>query len=594
MFEQLHLDSVSKIGEMVKKPFRYRKIAKELIESHPDLTSVKVRVIGGYTTDQMTGWLRTFGVGLGINLDIYDSPWGAGYALAPSIDFSTEDSAVILCLNCSVDLKAKNQAGSIGDIESEFLVNWQNLCSSAQNSGKKILGTYFEDETFCHPSINDIKTSKHMISTLNYQLGELSREYSCLQVISLRSLSAAADLSPDSTWRDWFAHGQYFSSELSLVIGHRCANFIAGFLGKAKKVLILDLDDTLWAGVIGDDGISGIGIGDESYESRIHIELQSYAQGLATRGVMLALASKNELQIAKSAFAHPGMILKWGDFAFKEIHWGPKSESVRKIASALNVGLDSVVFLDDNPAERDEVRSALPMVMVPDIDDAPLDFLKFLHLADPFIIDSNLTLEDIDRNHSFAASENRERLLKTSSGHEDFLKTLKTKVNLFRAKLTNIERVAQLTNKTNQFNFTTLRLNAGDIGLKIESKNDLVIATRIEDRFSVYGITSVVYIKLFDEVAVIENWIMSCRVFSKTAEYAIMETLIEYLKSLGICSIKACYIPTRKNAVIAELLPKLGFLEGCVNSNNPSELYFELDLTQSEKIQHVCEVVNEL
>ena len=128
MFEQLHLDSVSKIGEMVKKPFRYRKIAKELIESHPDLISVKVRVIGGYTTDQMTGWLRTFGVGLGINLDIYDSPWGAGYALAPSIDFSTEDSAVILCLNCSVDLKAKNQAGSIGDIASEFLVSIYSKC----------------------------------------------------------------------------------------------------------------------------------------------------------------------------------------------------------------------------------------------------------------------------------------------------------------------------------------------------------------------------------------------------------------------------------------------------------------------------------
>jgi len=594
MFEQLHLDSTFKIGEMVKRPIRYRKIANKLIESHPDLSPIKVRVIGGYTADQMASWLRIFGVGLGINLEVYESPWGAGYSLAPSIDFSTEDATVILCLNCSVDLKVKNETGFIDDIENEVIVNWRNLCSSAQSSGRKILGTYFEDEAFCHPSMNDSKTSKHIVYSLNYQLGELSREYSCLHLISLRSLAAAADLSPDSSWRDWYAHGQYYSRELSLVLGHRCANLIAGFLGKAKKVLVLDLDDTLWAGVIGDDGVSGIGIGDESYEGRIHLELQNYAKGLVARGVMLALASKNELQIAKAAFAHLNMILKWSDFTCKEVNWGPKSESIRKIASALNVGLDSIVFLDDNPVERSEVRSALPTVMVPEIDDAPLDFLKFLHLADPFVIDSNLTLEDVDRHRSFTTSENRERLLKSSGGHENFLKALKKKVNLFRPSLANIDRISQLTNKTNQFNFTTVRLDAGDIGLKIESGDDLVIASRIEDRFGVYGITSVLYIKLADGVAVIENWIMSCRVFSKTAEYAIMDALIKYLKALGMHSVEACYIPTKKNAVISELLPKFGFLEVGVNAKNSSGLHFELDLTQSKKIQHFCEVVNEL
>jgi FkbH-like protein len=593
MFEQLQLDSVAKIAEMVKRPFRYRKISNQLI-THHNFTSVKVRLIGGYTSDQLTDWLKIFATGLGINLEVDTSPWGPAYALAPSIDFSTDDSAVILCLNCAPDLYSKNEVRSIDVVVSEAGANWRKLCSSAQESGKKIIGTYFEDEMFRYPGVNKTKTSKHAISELNYTLGELSREFTCLHLVSITSLASVADLNSGISWRDWYGFGQCFNRELSLVLGHRCANLIAGFSGKGKKVLVLDLDNTLWAGVIGDDGINGIGLGDESYEARIHIELQRYAKGLMSRGVILAIASKNELQIAESAFSHPNMVLDWNDFICKEINWGRKSESIRKLALILNVGLDSIVFLDDNPVERDEVRSTLPMVMVPEIEDAPLDFLRFLHLTDPFIIDNNLTGEDVDRNLSFAAGEQRKKISESSGSHEEFLKALQTKVILFRPSPAHIERIVQLTNKTNQFNFTTLRLDTAQISAKIESGNHLVVAARIEDRFGVYGITSLVYIKILDDVAEIENWIMSCRVFSKSAEYAIMESLIEYLRLCGIGYIKANYIPTAKNMVISQLLPKLGFLEAVHEINNDSGSHFELDMTQPEKIQHFCEVINEL
>jgi len=233
-------------------------------------------------------------------------------------------------------------------------------------------------------------------------------------------------------------------------------------------------------------------------------------------------------------------------------------------------------------------------VMVPEIDDAPLDFLMFLHLNDPFVIDNNLTGEDIDRNSSFVASEKRKKISESSGSHQQFLKALQTKVTLFKASASHIERIVQLTNKTNQFNFTTARLDNGQVAAKIDSNDHLVIAVRIEDRFGVYGITSLVYIKIFDHVAEIENWIMSCRVFSKSAEYAIMESVIEYLGTYGVSHINASYMPTTKNMVVADLLPKLGFLETGSKSNGASGLHYVFEMPQSKKIQHYCEVINEL
>ena len=596
MFGELELDSISNIQEMLQRPFKYKKIARKLESEHPDLPTATVRVIGGYTSNQLMDWLSVFSTGLGVKVELEPSPWGAAYALAPNVNFEVDNTSILLCLNSAVDLKTDYPNVNNADLVSEIISSWRHLFALAKQYERKIICTYFEDTGLRIPGIKEQESSSFIISQLNSELVKLSQEFSCLHLISIRSIESAAGIHSADCWRNWYAFGQCISSEQALILAHRCANLISGFLGKSKKVLVLDLDNTLWGGVIGDDGVDGIGLGDESYEGRIHLELQRYVRGLRARGVALAIASKNEPEIAKSAFSHPEMLLNWGDFSCAEVNWGAKSQSIRNIASKLNVGLDSIVFLDDNPSERDEVKSALPFVMVPNIEDSPIDFLKFLQVVDPFNIGCQLTDEDLYRNRSYIENDQRQQALNVSSSPEDYLKSLKTKVTLFKPNLSEIERVTQLTNKTNQFNFTTIRVNSSEVRDRIGKKGELILAAKIQDRFGSYGITSVIFIKIQDDVAIIENWIMSCRVFGKTAEHAIMKMVLDHLRSRGVKIVRAAYTPTPKNKVIEKLLPELGFVfseNGEDSANKETDFKYKIDLSEDIIIKHFCEATNE-
>ena len=592
--ETLELDSVSKIDEFLGKPMKYRKIANRLLETRSDLINTKVKLLGGYTSDVTLDWLFRFSAGFGMKLDIEKSPWGPAYALSASMNHANEDASVLLCLNHAFDLQLAAESVTSSAVIDEVVTAWSSLVECASQSSKQVIATYYEDDSFLRPGLISGKVSSHDIYRINYELSELAIRYPCLNLVSMKSLTAILGHDNNDNWRDWYAFGQPISNEASLLLGHHCANLIANTMGKSKKVLVLDLDNTLWSGIIGDDGVEGIEVGGETYDSRIHMEFQLYAKGLLARGVMLAIASKNEEVIAKSAFAHPGMILQWTDFSCIEINWDRKSESLKRIASKLNVGLDSLVFLDDNPAEREEVKGALPMVLVPDVKNPPIDFLKFLHLRDPFGIEMKLTSEDKLRSASFAAEQIRTEFQDSSSNYEEFLAGLKTRLVMYRVNDRHVDRYCQLTNKTNQFNLTTLRLERDEVMERLNDDGYLLIAANVRDKFGDYGMTSLMSLKLIDDVAIIENWVMSCRIFGKTVEHAFMSSVLPLLSKNGINILKGVYIPTKKNKVIMDLLPNLGFSETDGFSSNDSKKFFEIDLNQAVNTHHYCEVLNEL
>lgn len=594
MFEDLQLNLKYTVEEMVSKPIRFKKIAKNILnDPSKKLIDIKVKVLGGYTNETFINWLEVFLVGFKVKTTFSPRIWGAAYTLLPSFNFNDEDSSAIVCLNCSVDFNFNHCENENNRIAKDIIEVWSSFIEDAQLANKKIIATYYEDDLITIPIKDRDTSSNYLIYIINNHLAQLAKKYPCLHLVSTHSLTALENFKVSSGWRDWFAYGQYFSPELSLVLAHYCANLINAFLGGAKKVLVVDFDNTLWGGVIGDDGVDGIKLGDESYEGRIHHKLQSYIKGLQARGIMIAAASKNEQNIARQAFKNPNMILKWDDFTCREIHWGAKSQSIKNIAKKLNIGLDSIVFLDDNPVERAEVKKALPMVLVPDIDDAPLDFIKFLHLRDPFVITTSLTIEDKQRNREFSAEEDRRDAKSRSSSYQDFLISLNTCVTVFSPNKSHLERIVQLTNKTNQFNLTTTRITTEEAERKMSDVNNIVIAASIQDKFGNYGLTSLMYISILGKEALIDNWVMSCRVFSKMAEHAIINEVIKILQDKKISVLKSSYKATEKNAVVADLFPSLGFKN--INSESKdSNTNYELNIENEIVIEHYCEVKNEL
>lgn len=329
---------------------------------------------------------------------------------------------------------------------------------------------------------------------------------------------------------------------------------------RAKKVLVLDLDNTLWGGVIGDDGVDGIKLGADSPSGEAFAAWQAYVKALGERGIILAVCSKNDPAIAETGFAHPDAALKRADFAAFECSWGDKANGLRRIAASLNVGLDSFVFCDDNPAECDLVRQELPEVTVICMGADPASFIDLFDAGHWFDADG-YTQEDLGRSAAYAAraAALADRDQATDLG--GYLAGLGMTATIGRPAEADIARVAQLELKTNQFNTTTSRYSEAQIRGFLDREDAVVLAFRLSDRFGDHGLTSTLIAVREGDALRIASWLMSCRVFSRTAEAFIMRELQEIAASMGVRRMIADYRPTAKNAVVADLYPRLGFAE---------------------------------
>jgi FkbH-like protein len=366
----------------------------------------------------------------------------------------------------------------------------------------------------------------------------------------------------------WFDNGSWLHGKLeiapeaAILYGEMVSRIVAAQRGLSKRCLVFDLDNTLWGGVIGDDGLEGIILGEGSAAGEGHMALQRYAKQLKERGVILAVCSKNSPAIAEAAFRdHPEMLLRMPDISAFVANWNDKAENLKAIATQLNIGLDSLVFVDDNPVERARIRQSLPMVAVPEL---PKDIAHYVpYLAEAGYFEAvAFTSEDRLRTEQYGANAEREALFELSGNLDDFLRSLQMSVVFGKFTAAELVRVTQLFNKTNQFNTTTKRYSAEEVASFAATEKTMTLQFRLLDKFGDNGIVSAMILRpdpKQPEVFEIDNWVMSCRVFGRQLEFEAMNIAVEQARRRGGRALRAHYIPTTKNGVISELYPSLGF-----------------------------------
>lgn len=414
-----------------------------------------------------------------------------------------------------------------------------------------------------------------MAETLNRRIAEWADEGRII-LVDIARLATAVGL---QTWHDprhWHASKLTFSPRLIPIYSDVVVRTIAAVLGKSKRCLVLDLDHTLWGGVIGDDGLEGITLGQGSPVGEAYSAIQTMALELRSRGVILAVCSKNEEDVARLPFRkHPEMLLREDHIAIFQANWTDKAANLEAIASALNIGVDALVLLDDNPAERLQVRAALPLVGTPELPDDPALYPRALAAAGYFEAVS-FSEEDRRRAEYYQANSQRAQAFSSSGDLGDYLASLDMVCSIGRVDPISRSRVAQLINKSNQYNLTTRRYSEAEVESTEKDPARHAIQIRLVDRFGDNGIISVIIAHKAKDVWTIDTWLMSCRVLGRRVPEAALAHLAAAAASEGAKRLVGRYIPSPRNRMVEDHYRLLGFAPVDTTSDGPSE--WRLDL----------------
>ena len=367
--------------------------------------------------------------------------------------------------------------------------------------------------------------------------------------------------------RAWFESKQPYSAEMVVQVAREFAHIIASLKRPAKKVLVLDLDNTLWGGVIGDDGIEGIEIGTTSPRGEAFRHFQKHILSLSRRGILLAVCSKNDHDKAIEPFEkHPEMVLRMEHIVNFKANWEPKSENIRQIAAELNLGLDSLVFADDNPAEIEIVRQFVPEVTGLCLGEDPSTFARTLQDSRLFEV-SSLTREDLDRVSLYKQDSERQQLLGQSTDMESYLTSLDMVAHVSKFTAVDVPRITQLINKSNQFNLTTVRRTESEVLGIMRSAEHEAFTMRLTDRFGDHGLILVVIGKVQGADFTIDTWLMSCRVLKRGVEQETMNEILRLARRRGCRRVVGVYVPSKKNGMVSDLYPSLGFARSEADPN---------------------------
>jgi len=418
-------------------------------------------------------------------------------------------------------------------------------------------------------------TYRHIIGCYNDRLiSDLKNSSDIL--FDLAGLAEAVGTSNYYDPLHWNLYKLPFNQNIVPIFSEFLCRIIAAVKGNFRKCLVLDLDNTLWGGVIGDDGIEGIELGQGNAIGEAFLNIQKMALRLYDRGIILSVASKNEEKNARLPFQnHPEMILKEEHISIFQANWSDKAGNIRKIAETLNISLQSIVFLDDNPVERAFVRQVLPMVGVPELPDDPSYYPMTLHAAGYFESVS-FSDEDRERGHFYKLNAEREKACESFENYDTYLVSLEMTMSVKYFDLIGKKRIVQLINKTNQFNLTTKRYTEKQIDTIMENPLFFGIQIRLIDKFGDNGMISIVLCKRTESEWEIDTWLMSCRVFDRKVENAVFKVLVDKAKESNIGTIRSIYLPTEKNSVVKNLYEKLGFNLITKSKNGETEWIFRV------------------
>ena len=555
---------------------------KKLAREESNAPKIKVALLGDTATQLLVTSIKGEAVDRGLSLDIFEGEYNQveRQLMDPTSEFYEYDAEIVIIFHSTHKLGEYHSSLAIDKQEhlaDERLSFITSLCENPSFSTKKII--YFNypeiEDTVFGSYANKIESSfSFQVRKLNYELMKLACQYPNLFICDIVGLQNMLGR------RFMFAPNVYMTTEMVLsvnalpYVASRVVDIIAAIKGQLKKCLILDLDNTVWGGVIGDDGLEGIELGHGLGIGKAFTEFQMWVKKLKQRGIIICVASKNNEETAKEPFEkHPDMVLKLDDIAVFQANWETKVDNIRTIQSVLNIGFDSMVFLDDNPFERNMVRENIPGITVPELPDDPAMYLEYLYSLNLFET-ASYSNADKDRTKQYQVEAKRVSLSKSFTNEADFLKSLNMVSTVSGFTRFNTPRVAQLSQRSNQFNLRTIRYTEADIESMANDPNVIDLSFTLEDKFGDNGLIAVVIMKQQDvDTLFVDTWFMSCRVLKRGMENFTLNTMAEYAKKKGYKRIIGEYIPTPKNKMVELHYPNLGFTQ-----LEPESYQYVLDL----------------
>jgi len=552
----------------------FSQLKKNVKKDFSGLTRIKIAVLGDSATQLLIQAIRGAGYDEGLDLELWEADFNQveRQVFDPQSELYGFQPEMVILFRSSHKLLGRynklkpEQHAALADTELQLIRELLESLS-AQLNVPVIYYNYTEidDAVFGNYAAQTPSSFIFQLRKLNYELMQLAASGSNLYLCDLSSIQNRMGKPI------FFSPSVYINTEMVLsidalpAVAARTVDLIATLKGRIRKCVILDLDNTTWGGIIGDDGLENIQVGSLGI-GKAFSEFQYWVKKLKHRGIIVAVCSKNNEDTAKEPFEkHPDMVLKLDDIAVFTANWENKADNIRGIQNILNIGFDSMVFLDDNPFERNIVRENIPGIIVPELPEDPAEYLEFLYGLNLFETVA-FTAEDAERTKLYQVEAQRSSIQQKFTNEDDFLQSLDMVSKVEPFNKFNTPRVAQLSQRSNQFNLRTVRYTESDIEALATSADHLAFSFTLGDKFGDNGMIGVIILQKEDkDTAFIDTWFMSCRVLKRGMEQFMLNTIVSAAKEKGYVYLKGEYIPTAKNGMVKDHYEQLGFtpVNGC-------------------------------
>ena len=575
---------------------RNRRALKSELLKQSNLLSTRIAILGGSTTTEVKSMLELFLLAQGIRATFYESGYNRYcedvlfenpdlWTFKPDIVFvhttwqNVSQFPELLETEADVAQRVRREAA-------RFEALWEKIHTE--------LGALIVQNNFDLPRLRplgNLEASQafgrvNFLLRLNAEFASYARNHSRFFINDIHYLSAQVGLTEWLGYSYWYSFHMALSPIATVALARNVAAIVKSIYGKSKKCLVLDLDNTVWGGVIGDDGLQNLVLGSDHPVGAAFMDFQQYVKDLQRRGIILAVCSKNDADNAKEGFSHPDSILRLEDFSAFKANWNPKPENLREIALELNIGLDSMVFVDDNPAERAFVAEQLPEVAVPDVGSDVSLFAEILERERYFEVDK-VVQEDLSRAIFYSSNAERKTSESSFRNYEEFLASLEMTAEIGPFLPVYRERITQLINKTNQFNLTTRRYTGAEVEAIAQQSDFITLYGRLVDRFGDNGLVSVLIGQVVADAVELDVWLMSCRVLNRDLELAMFDALVETCQARGIRKIVGVYIPSKKNGMVAGHYGRLGFSRVDGPSDGRELWFYDISRMYSPRTRYI-------
>ncbi len=532
------------------------------------LPQYKLALMGDCATQHLATAIRGYGAHTGLGLSVLDTdynqidaqvmdPGSEIYAFAPNAVLIQMCTEKLYEAFCAAPLSSR--ATFAEDTYAHILRIWEQMNTHIRTTVLQCNFPLLDDGSFGQYGNKTADSFLFQQRKLNYLLMQGCQEVKNVYIIDLDAVQAACGREKFADPKLYYIAKMPISVDVLPEVAKKVIDQIQALRGATKKCVVLDLDNTLWGGVIGDDGLSGIQIGELGL-GHAFSDFQSWLKELKNRGMLLAVCSKNNESAAKEPFEkHPEMVLRLEDFSMFVANWEDKASNIRNIQKTLNIGMDALVFLDDNPFERNLVRSMIPEITVPELPEDPALYLQYLRSLGLFET-ASYSAEDAGRTQQYRQQAERAVFESSFQSYDAYLEGLAMKAVAAPFDAFHYPRIAQLTQRSNQFNLRTVRYTEAEIEAISQNEDHICLYFTLKDKFGDHGLISVVILDKQGSGLFVSEWLMSCRVPKRGMEEFIINKILQTAADCGYQKVIGEYIPTPKNAMVKDLYEKMGFL----------------------------------